>query len=81
MAYLFRTKLRAIGVGAISAMDMPFDPNLEQTVGMIPVDDASKNTMVVEVLRASSSYTRRRCVSDKLNRRGTCSASSFYFLR
>ena len=56
-AHLFRTKLRAIGVEAIPAMSQPFDPNLAQAVGMVPVNDASQDGIVVEELQTG--YTMR----------------------
>ena len=56
-AHLFRAKLRAIGVEAIPAIGQPFDPNLAQAIGMVPVDDASQDGMVVEELQTG--YTMR----------------------
>jgi molecular chaperone GrpE len=50
-AHLFRTKLRAIGVEAVTSMSRPFDPNVAQAVGMVPVSDAAEDGMVVEELQ------------------------------
>jgi molecular chaperone GrpE len=47
-ANLFRSKLASIGVEAIAALDQPFDPNLQQAVGTVKVDDASRDGIVVE---------------------------------
>ena len=56
-AHIFRVKLQSVGVEAISALGQPFDPNLAQAVGMVPVDDASQDGMVVEELQTG--YTMR----------------------
>jgi len=50
-AGLFRSKLQAMGVEPIEALDRPFDPNVEQAVGAIQVSDASRDGTVVEVVR------------------------------
>jgi molecular chaperone GrpE len=50
-AGLFRSKLQAMGVEPIEALDRPFDPNTEQAVGAIQVSDASRDQTVVEVVR------------------------------
>jgi molecular chaperone GrpE len=47
-ASLFLSKLQSVGVEQIAALDQPFDPNLEQAVGMVKVADASKDGIVVE---------------------------------
>lgn len=47
-AGLFRSKLQALGVESIFAIDQLFDPNLEQAVGTVEVDDASLDGVVVE---------------------------------
>jgi molecular chaperone GrpE len=47
-ASLFLSKLQSVGVEPIAALDQPFDPNLEQAVGMVKVADASKDGIVVE---------------------------------
>jgi len=56
-ANLFRAKLKAIEVEAIPVLSLPFDPNLAQAVGMVPVGDASQDGMVVEELQTG--YTMR----------------------
>lgn len=48
IAGLFRSKLQAQGVEAISALSQPFDPNLEQAVGVVPVTDPAQDGVVVE---------------------------------
>jgi molecular chaperone GrpE len=45
---LFHSKLLAMGVEPLSAMNQPFDPNLEQAVGMVKVTDANRDGIVVE---------------------------------
>jgi len=50
-AGLFRSKLQAMGVEPIEALDRPFDPNTEQAVGAIQVSDAIRDQTVVEVVR------------------------------
>ena len=45
---LFRSKLQSLGVEGIAALNQPFDPNLEQAVGTVKVDDASRDGIVVE---------------------------------
>ena len=50
-AHLFRKKLSDLGLDAIPVLSQPFDPNLAQAVGMVPVNDASADGMVVEVLQ------------------------------
>ncbi len=51
-ANLFRSKLQSIGIEAISALDQPFDPNLEQAVGRVKVDDESRDGIVVEEVQS-----------------------------
>jgi molecular chaperone GrpE len=45
---LFRTRLQAQGVEALSLLDQPFDPNLCEAVGIVAVTDESKDGVVVE---------------------------------
>lgn len=47
-ANLFRSKLQALGVEPIAALNQPFDPNLEQAVGMVKVTEASQEGIVLE---------------------------------
>ena len=47
-ADLFRSKLQSMGVEPIEALGQPFDPNLEQAVGTVKVDDASRDGIVIE---------------------------------
>jgi len=56
-AHLFRAKLQSIGVEAIPATGQPFDPNVAQAVGMVPVSDAEHDGIVVEELQTG--YTMR----------------------
>jgi molecular chaperone GrpE len=50
-ASLFRSKLQSIGIEEIPSLGQPFDPNLEQAVGMIPVTEAAWDGVVVEELQ------------------------------
>jgi molecular chaperone GrpE len=54
-ATLFRSKLQSIGVESIPALGQPFDPNLEQAVGMIKVADASRDGIVLEEVQSGYS--------------------------
>ncbi len=45
---MFLSKLQSMGVEPIEALGQPFDPNLEQAVGMVKVDDASRDGIVIE---------------------------------
>lgn len=54
-ASLFRSKLKSIGVEAIQAVDRPFDPNLEQAVGTVRVEDAGRDGIVVEEVQSGYS--------------------------
>jgi molecular chaperone GrpE len=47
-ANLFRSKLRSLGVEEIPALNQPFDPNLQQAVGMIKVSDPGQDGLVLE---------------------------------
>ena len=47
-ANLFRAKLESIGVEAIQAVNLPFNPNLEQAIGTVKVPDESLDGIVVE---------------------------------
>ncbi len=47
-ADLFRAKLRAHAVERIEVLDLPFDPNLCQAVGVVPVSDQGKDGIVLE---------------------------------
>ncbi len=47
-ASLFRTKLQSMGVESVEALGQPFDPNLEQAVGTVKVEDASRDGIVIE---------------------------------
>jgi molecular chaperone GrpE len=51
-ANLFRAHLKNLGVESIAVLDQPFDPNIGQAVGMVSVEEASKDGIVIEeVLR------------------------------
>jgi molecular chaperone GrpE len=45
---IFLSKLQSMGIEPISALDQPFDPNLEQAVGAVEVRDASLDGIVVD---------------------------------
>jgi molecular chaperone GrpE len=51
-ANLFRSKLQAMGVEVIPALNQPFDPNLEQAVGTVKVKDAGSDGVVVEEVQS-----------------------------
>jgi molecular chaperone GrpE len=50
-AGLFRSKLQSMGVAPIPALGHPFDPNMAQAVGTIPVDNAIRDGIVMEELQ------------------------------
>jgi molecular chaperone GrpE len=50
-AGLFRSKLQAMGVETILALEQPFDPNWGQAVGTVQVADASLDGIVVEEIQ------------------------------
>ena len=51
-AGLFRSKLQSLGVEPLPVLDQPFDPNLEQAVGVVQVSSEEQDGVVVEeVLR------------------------------
>jgi molecular chaperone GrpE (heat shock protein) len=51
-AALFRARLRLHAVEPIEIMGLPFDPNVSQAVGVVPVTDRNQDGVVVEeVLR------------------------------
>ena len=45
---LFRSKLQSIGVEPVSVLDQAFDPNLAQAVGVVKVEDSSRDGVIVE---------------------------------
>jgi len=47
-AALFRSKLQSIGVEPVPVLDQAFDPNLAQAVGVVKVEDSSRDGMIVE---------------------------------
>jgi len=47
-AGLFRSKLQSLGIEIIPALNQPFDPNLEQAVGRVKVEDPNQDGVVVE---------------------------------
>jgi molecular chaperone GrpE len=51
-ASLFRSKLQTMGVEPLPALDQPFDPNLEQAVGTVKVDDSSRDGIVIEEVQS-----------------------------
>jgi molecular chaperone GrpE len=54
-ANLFRSKLQSLGVDPIVTFGQPFDPNLAQAVGAVPVKEASQDGIVVEELQTGYS--------------------------
>ena len=50
-ANLFRSKLQSLGVEPIATLGHPFDPNMSQAVGTIPVDNSSHEGIVMEELQ------------------------------
>ena len=54
-ANLFRSKLQAMGVEAIPVLNQPFDPNLEQAVGMVKVPDPDSDGIVMEEVQSGYS--------------------------
>jgi molecular chaperone GrpE len=54
-ANMFRSKLQALGVETIPALDQPFDPNLQQAVGTVCVTEAGRDGVVVEELQVGYS--------------------------
>lgn len=61
-ATLFRSKLESMGVVAIPALNQPFDPNMEQAVGMVAVENAGDDGVVVEEVQTGY------CMNGKLLR-------------
>ncbi len=49
-AALFRSKLKSQSIEPIDVLDQPFDPNICQAVGIVPVRDPDKDGLVVEEL-------------------------------
>jgi len=49
-AALFQAKLKAQAIEPIEVMNKPFDPNLSQAVGVVPVKDQARDGIVVEEL-------------------------------
>jgi len=49
--HIFRSKLNSLGVEAIASLGQPFDPNLAQAVGIVPVEKADLDGTVVEELQ------------------------------
>jgi molecular chaperone GrpE (heat shock protein) len=47
-AKIFQATLQSMGIESIAALNQPFDPNLEQAIGMVKVEDASQDGIVVE---------------------------------
>jgi molecular chaperone GrpE len=45
---IFLSKLQSMGVEPISALDQPFDPNLEQAVGTVQVENARLDGVVID---------------------------------
>ena len=51
-ASLFRSKLHMMRVEPIPALDQAFDPNLEQAVGTVKVNDSSREGIVIEEVQS-----------------------------
>lgn len=49
---MFRSKLESLGIEQINALNQPFDPNLEQAIGMIKVDAPERDGVVVEEVQS-----------------------------
>ncbi len=47
-ANLFRSKLQSLGIEMIPALNQPFDPNIEQAVGTVKVENPDLDGVVVE---------------------------------
>jgi molecular chaperone GrpE len=52
---LFRSKLQSIEVEPITALGQPFDPNLAQAVGAIPVKNEDQDGIVIEEVQTGYS--------------------------
>ena len=50
-AGLFRTRLKALGIEPVAALDQPFDPNVSQAVGTVDVADSALDGVVVDELQ------------------------------
>ena len=51
-ANLFRSKLQAMGIDEIPALNQPFDPNLQQAVGTVNVEDPGSDGVVIEEVQS-----------------------------
>ena len=49
-AALFQARLKARAIDPIEVMNRPFDPNLSQAIGVVPVTDQARDGIVVEEL-------------------------------
>jgi molecular chaperone GrpE len=47
-ANLFLSKLQSMGIEAITPLNQPFDPNQEQAIGTVAVDDENRDGIVIE---------------------------------
>jgi molecular chaperone GrpE len=47
-AGLFRTKLKAHAIEPLQVVSQPFDPNISQAVGVVPVTEPSEDGLVIE---------------------------------
>ncbi len=52
----FLSMLQSIGVEPIAVLNQPFDPNLEQAVGMVKVAESSRDGVVVEEVQTGYCY-------------------------
>jgi molecular chaperone GrpE (heat shock protein) len=52
---MFRSRLQSLGIEMIQALNQPFDPNLEQAVGMVKVNDPERDGIVVEEVQSGYS--------------------------
>ncbi len=57
-ANLFRSKLQALGIETIAALNQPFDPNLEQAVGRVKVENPDYDGVVVEEVQPGYLHER-----------------------
>ncbi len=56
---LFRAKLVAQGVEVIPVLDQPFDPNVSEAVGTVPVADEASDGVVMEEVKSGYSLGDR----------------------
>jgi len=45
---LFLSRLQALGIERLEVLHQPFDPNLSQAIGIVPVENSDQNGLVLE---------------------------------